>query len=198
MTMSKCYTYGFLLIIMVGCYQPTDRRFPVFKSNAEMQDVNEYVQKMAMENDFSITFFLRSDRDHGWYKMFASKNNAWMKIEIKEDAIDSIEIREDPDYCPTRDIITKKPCKSEEALSFFLKLKNTGVFELPEEEVLFKNCQDSGVPDLQYVFIQIISGQKVRILKYSGSYTCPDKEWKNIYEIKKLFETEWFENAKGR
>lgn len=198
MTMSKYYTY-LIGVLLIGCSTSIDSRFPDFKPNAEMRDIDKYVQKIAAENDFSVIFFSRSDRDHGWYKMFASKNNAWMKIEIKEDAIDSMEIRQDPDYCPTRDIITKKPCKPEEAQSFFFTLKRLKVFELPEEEILFKNCKDSSIPDLEDIYIQIISGQSVRNLRYSGSYICSnDKEWESIYRIKELFEKEWFENTKGR
>lgn len=130
--------------------------------------------------------------------MISRQGDRWEKIDIRETIIDEVQMKRDPGYYISRDIITTKLCHPEESKFFMDKLKALGVFELPEENVFFKNCRDSQITDLGYTYILIISGNKIRKLKYSGAYECSNGEWEKLLRIGELFEKEWFENEKGR
>lgn len=185
--------------ICVCCsYQSNSDQDVRFEANASINDIPDDIKLTVLEEDFYIVFFSRNDNSYGWYKIFSRKGNFWEKIEVRENIIDEEQLRKDPDYYISRDIITRKLCRDEEAKLFLSKLKSYGLFELPEEKTLFRNCKDSKVTDMGYKYIFIVSGNKVRKLRYSGVYKCSHGERENLHKIEELFEKEWFENAKGR
>jgi len=171
---------------------------PKFATNATLNELDKTVQYISSDYDFCVVFFQRDDSNEGWYKIFARKWDNWEKIEVRERVPDEQQMKSDPRHYILRDITTKKLCNPEEADAFMEKLKKLGLFELREEKVFFKNCNDCGIADLGSVHIEIISGDKVRSLKYSETYKCPGKEWDTIWSIAKIYETEWFENSRGR
>ena len=122
-----------------------------------------------MQEDFYVVFFSRNDSNYGWYKLLSRKGNFWEKIEIRQNIIEEQQLREDPDYYISRDITTRKLCRDEEAKLFLSKLKSYGLFELPEEKVLFRNCEDSKVTDMGYKYILIVSGNKCGSWNTQGS-----------------------------
>ncbi|SKC78978.1 hypothetical protein [Ohtaekwangia koreensis] len=190
-----------ILLTLTCCSKTTekDNYNPEFTANASIDEIHQSIRCVVSEYDFSVIFFLRNDSNHSWYKMFSRRIGYWEKIEIRQTIIDEDQLKKEPDYYISRDITTRKLCKPEEAESFLNKLKAFNVFELPEESVLFKDCKDSGVTDLGSTYIEIVAGNKVRTLTYSGAYDCADgNEKENIYKIQELFEKEWFENEKGR
>lgn len=193
----KNYHFLILSILMSWSCNSSkeDGENPNFDSNATIADIDRSIQYTVSRYQFSVTFFKRNDSNHGGYKMFARHGSHWEKIEIREGVFDELQIKKDPDYYISRDITTRKLCKPEEAESFLSKLKALNVFEQPEESVLFKDCKDSGVTDLGSTYIEIVAGDRVRTLKYSGVYECSNGEWENLYKIEKLFENEWFENT---
>lgn len=166
-----------------------------FEVNASTNDIPDDIRLTVMQEDFYVVFFSRNDSNYGWYKLLSRKGNFWEKIEIRQNIIDEQQLREDPDYYISRDITTRKLCRDEEAKLFLSKLKSYGLFELPEEKVLFRNCEDSKVTDMGYKYILIVSGNKVRKLEYSGIYKCSHGERDNLYKIEELFKNEWFENT---
>ncbi|HEY9046528.1 MAG TPA: hypothetical protein VIN08_11560, partial [Ohtaekwangia sp.] len=91
-----------------------------------------------------------------------------------------------------------KLCRPQEASSFIKELISSGLFELPDEKLLFKNCKESSKSFFSKVYIEIVSGEEVRMLSYSKRFKCYEKEWDAIQKIENLFETDWFENSKGR
>lgn len=200
----KNFQFLILVLLLIGCSNADSRKpkediYPKFTANASINEIHESIKYTVSEYDFSVIFFMRDDSNHSWYKMFSKRVGYWEKIEIRQVMIDEDQLRKDPDYYISRDITTRKLCKPEEAESFLSKLKALNAFELPEESVLFKDCKDSGVTDLGSIYIEIVAGDKVRSLKYSGVYKCSSgKEWGRIYKIQELFEKEWFENEKGR
>jgi hypothetical protein len=196
----KSYHFFILLILSFSSCNSSkvDGENPQFDSNATITDVDKNIQHIVSRYQFSVTFFKRDNSNHGWYKMFARHGSHWEKIEIREGIFDELQIKKDPDYYISRDITTRKLCKPEEADFFLTKLKAMHVFELPEESVLFKDCKDSGITDLGSTYIEIVAGDKVRTLKYSGVYECSSGEWENLHKIEQLFESEWFENEKCR
>jgi hypothetical protein len=191
-----------ILLALVCCSENTSKKdatLPEFVANTGIDEIHESIKYTVSEYDFSVIFFRRDDSNHSWYKMFSKRVGYWEKIEIRQVMIDEDQFKKDPDYYISRDITTRKLCRPEEAESFLNKLKALDVFELPEEDVLFKDCKDSGVADLASIYIEIVSGNKVRALKYSGVYECPNgTEWDRIYKIEELFEKEWIENEKGK
>lgn len=185
-----------LIFIYSSCNQPKiDSDVPRFDSNASIDEIDKSIQYIVSRYQFSVIFYERDNSNHGWYKMFVRQGTHWEKIEIREGILDEQQSREDPGYYISRDIITRKLCHSEESKFFVNKLKELGVFELPEEKAFFKNCRDTEITDLGYIYIVIVSGDKIRELKYSGSYECSNGEWENLRKIGELFEKEWFENT---
>lgn len=192
-----------MVLLLIGCSNADSRKAkedidPEFTVNAGVDDIGKSLQYVTSEYDFSVIFFERDDSNSGWYKMISRQGDRWEKIEIRETIMDEEQARRDPGYYISRDITARKLCHSEESKFFMDKLKALGVFELPEEKVFFKNCRDSQITDLGYIYIIIVSGNKVRKLRYSGVYECSNGECDRIYKIQELFEKEWFENAKGR
>lgn len=190
------------LFLLISCSGTDDKKslFPPFKANAKIDDLHGYVRKVAEENDFSIILSIPTEDDNGWYKIFASKFGRWYKVDIRESVFDIEELKRNPDYCSSRDVIIYKPCTSNEAGSFLSKLKSYGLFELPEESELRVECEGSGRTDMVTTYIDIVSGNEMRSLNYSEVYRsnkhCPDvKEWKNIIMIEDLFEDEWIPDS---
>jgi len=188
--------------LLISCSEvhssKNDYNDPMFVTNARFNELDKAVQYIVSGYDFSIIFFTRAEANYGWYKILARKGVRWEKIEYREAIMDEQQMKVDPGFYISRDITTRKLCHSEEAKSFLGKLKASGLFELQEEKILFKDCKDSGVTDQGAVYIQIVSDKKVRELRYSEVYKCPGKEWDSIRKIENLFETDWFENSKGR
>jgi hypothetical protein len=196
--MKSVYTLILLTIICICCKNNDKRNKESshwnskFEGNASIDDIHKDVKEIAIESDFCVIFCIRDNINHGWYKIFSLKGDNWEKIDIQQNVMDEEQMRKEPGYYITRDITTKKLCKLEEANSFLSKLMSYGLFELPEEKMLFKKCKDSGITDIGSTYIDIVSENKVRSLKYSGAYECPDGQRKNIYKIQELFENEWF------
>lgn len=147
-----------------------------------------------------VYFFSPTEVGNELYKFFSYNQGSWEKIELRQGMIDEEQLKRDPDYYITRDILTRKLCRPEEAHIFLSKLKEYELFDLPEEKVLRTTCKDSGVIDSETIYIQIVSGDRVRYLEYYDVYDsrerCPDvKEWTNIINIKNLFETEWIPDS---
>lgn len=188
-----------VLLVLTCCSKKiseNDITLPDFTANADIDRIHGSIRYTVSEYDFSVIFFLRDDSNHGWYKMFSKRVGQWEKIEIRERVFDEQQFKKDPDYYISRDITTRKLCRPEEAEFFLNKLKALNLFELPEEEDLFKDCRNRGEMDFGYIYIQIVSGNKVRRLAYSDVYECPGgKEWESIHKIQELFEKEWFENT---
>lgn len=189
-----------ILFLLVGCSKTETETShknedPEFVANTNLTDIDKSILYTVSECDFSVIFYLRDNSNHGWYKMFSRRLNYWEKIEIQQTILDKDQMRKDQDYYISRDITTRKLCKPEEAASFLNKLRAYKVFELPEEDVFFKNCRDSQITDLGYTYIIIVSGNEVRKLTYPGIYECSKGEWESLRKIEDLFEKEWFENT---
>ncbi|SKC40769.1 hypothetical protein [Ohtaekwangia koreensis] len=189
-----------LFITLVGCSQQTNDKVPLFTPNSDNQKLNRDFKEIVLEKDFSVVFFTRADIDNNRYKIFALKGDQWEKIEINQNVIDMEEFQRDPDYCTVKDIVTKKRCRPEEADAFLSKLKNYGLFKLPEENIIRENCKDSGVIDAGKIYIHLVSGSRVRSLEYYDVFDsrnrCPDTdEWSNILKIEELFKNEWIPDS---
>jgi hypothetical protein len=147
-----------------------------------------------------VIFFSPSEGENSLYKFFSYSAGSWEKIELCQGIIDEKQLRKDPDYPISRDILTRKLCRPEEAHFFLSKLKEYKLFDLPEEKVLRTTCKDSGVIDSETIYIHIISGDKVRYLEYYDVYDsrerCPEvKQWNNIVDIENLFKNEWMSDS---
>jgi len=193
-----------ILIIVTGCVNTDhDKKKFNFIPNSTSENLFSDYKDIVMRYDFSIIFFYHGDAGHSWYKVFALRDNQWEKIEIRKNIGDEEALKEDTTTYIFRDITTRKLCSQEEAQSFLSKLQSYGIFELPEEEVLRQNCTRSTRSDVSTTYIEMVSGDQVRALSFNEIYWsrkhCPNiKEWDRIIHIKDLFETEWFENSRGR
>ena len=196
----------FALLFMLnflGCSQRTNDNVPKFIRNANKSDIYKDVKGIVLEKDFSIVFFTRTHWSYGWYKIFALKRDNWEKIEILQNVIDTTELKKDKEYSALRDIVTRRMCRPEEAHSFLKKLIELHFFDIEEEGEILDKCKAILNNDVSpdpidgpTFYLQIISGNKVRSLKFYYPHSrltkCPSmKEWKNLLDIEKLFETEW-------
>ena len=182
-----------LILIACSSYDNTDsNNFDIeFEGNASIDEIDGEIRYLVSKYDFCVIFFYRGDVDWGWYKIFAKQGSNWEKIEIRESIFNEERLRSDPDYYIARDITTKQLCKPEEADFFLAQLKRYKLFELPEEDILFRGCRNTQIADLGFTYIQMVSGSKVKTLSYSGMYECEGNEWNNIRGIDQLFEDEW-------
>lgn len=186
-----------LFVFVIGCCREEHKsNFHDFSDNASEKDIYQDVRDIALKYDFSIIFFTRAQLSYNWYKIFSVKNNKWTKIEIRQNILDTARQKYDHEYFTSRDIVTRKGCRPEEANAFLSKLKKYNLFTLPEEEEIHEKCKPSGIYDVETIYIQIVSRCKVRSLKYYDTYgsarRCPDvKELAEILAVQQLFEEEW-------
>lgn len=196
-SIGTCVSILLLMILILICCSGHDNTigndaFNIeFEGNASIDEINDELRYLVSEYDFCVIFYYRGDVDWDWYKLFAKRGNNWEKIEVKESIFDEERLRSDPDYYIARDITTKQLCKPEEANFFLAELKRYKLFELPEEDIIFRGCKNTQIADLGSTFIQMVSGSKVRSLRYSGIYQCEGNEWNDIRRIDQLFEDEW-------
>ncbi|SKC78985.1 hypothetical protein [Ohtaekwangia koreensis] len=169
-----------LIAFTLSCCSQQDNEFPNFDKNGSINDIDRYVKDIVLEKDFSVVFCSRAEASYGWYKIFSKQGENWEKIEIRQWIFNEKQLRSDPEYYIARDITTRKLCKPEEAKSFLTKLISYRLFELPEEDELFEDCKNTGIADLGSTYIQIVAGEKVRNLKYSGMYKCEGNERESI------------------
>jgi hypothetical protein len=188
---------AFIILIMISCSKPDDkgRSYITFDTNATVEDIYPDIENIISKSELSIIFFRRGDTDSGWYKIFSKQGENWEKIEIQQWIFNEEQLRSEPEYYIARDITTRKLCKPEEAKSFLKKLISYRLFELPEEDKLFKDCENTRIADLGSIYIQIVAGERVRNLKYSGMYKCAGNEWESIRNIDHLFKDEWIDDS---
>ncbi len=187
-------------IFACSCAKQKENVFPNFIANSSIDAIYKDLMPVVSDSEFCVIFFIPAEGGNALYNFFSYSQGSWEKIELRQGMIDREQQKKDPEYYISRDILTRKLCRPEEADIFLSKLKEYKLFDLPEEKALRTTCKDSGVIDSETIYILIVSGDRVRYLEYYDVYNsherCPDvKEWNNIIKIEELFKKEWFENT---
>ena len=196
------------LLFLGACRSKKNQLMPVFESNYKLNRGDKIINdiyEVLTAKDFSIISYHSIESDASTYKIFCLKDTIWEKIEIVDSLVelDTLIKKDDAIFVQKKVQLTKITPKKE-ALHFLEKLKQYGIFTLPEDKQLYEKCKqaraDHDVPE--YIdsggpLFFIVQGNKVRWLSYktqNRKEDCPTlvETYKRIDSIEALFKKEWY------